>query len=102
MRTLARYLAPVLAAMEWATRPRLAAFVRHERWLGLICLFLAILLLLPLPFFNIAPALCLVAIALGMVHRDGLLVALGLVGTIVLAFSLGFAVRWMVNLFAEG
>ena len=39
--------------------------------------YLAVLLLLPVPFFNDARALFLIAIALGIIHRDGIMVAVG-------------------------
>lgn len=95
---LARYVAPVLAALELVARPRLAVVLRHERWLGAVCLYLAVLLLLPLPFVNLAPALSLVAIALGMIQRDGLLVVVGLVATIVTTLSVGLAAQWLGRL----
>jgi hypothetical protein len=97
---VARYLAPVLEFLELITRPRLTKILRYERWLGVVCLFLAILLLLPLPFVNFAPALCLVGLALGMVQRDGLLVALSLAGTALLTLSLGVAARWLADVIA--
>jgi hypothetical protein len=72
--------------------------LRYERVIGLVCLYLAILLLLPIPFVNFPPALCLVLIALGMVQRDGLLAAIGLGATAVMTLSLGFAAQWLANL----
>jgi hypothetical protein len=53
-----------------------------------VCLYLALLLFLPIPFLNFPQALCLAAIALGMVMRDGIFVAAGYVGTAVLTGSL--------------
>lgn len=97
LRVVTRYLAPVLEALELLTRPRLTRILRYERWLGAVCLFLAVILLLPVPFVNFAPALCLVGIALGMVQRDGLLVVLSLVGTALMTLSLGFAARWLTE-----
>ena len=98
LKVVARYLAPVLEFLELVTRPRLAAVPRYERGLGIVCLFLAVLLLLPLPFVNFAPALCLVGIALGMVQRDGLLVMLSLAGTVLMTLSVGFVARWIADL----
>jgi hypothetical protein len=99
---LARYLAPVLEFLELATRPRLTAVLRYERWLGLVCLYLAVVLLLPIPLINLAPALCLVGVALGMVQRDGLLVILSLIGTVLMTLSLGFVARWLASTFGFG
>ena len=100
LRFLARYLAPALEFLELITRPRLAGVLRHERLLGVVCLYLSLVLLLPLPFVNFAPALCLVGIALGMIQRDGLLVLFGLGGTLLMTLSLGVAARWLADLIA--
>jgi len=97
LRFVARYLAPVLEFLELVTRPRLGGILRYERWLGLVCLYLAMLLLLPLPFVNFAPALCLVGLALGMVQRDGLLVMLSLAGTVLMTVSVGVIATWVTD-----
>ena len=84
-----------LAWSERLSRSRWQGLAQQERLLGLVCLALSVLLLLPLPFFNVPPALCLVLLAWGMVQRDGVMVAAGLVGTagllILLAGLLGTA-----------
>jgi hypothetical protein len=87
---LARYGAPFLEMLEYLTRPRLQVFLRSERVIAAVCLYLSLLLLLPIPFVNFPPALCLLVIALGMVQRDGALVAAGLVLTAALTYSLQF------------
>lgn len=96
---LARYGAPVLDVLEKLSRPRWHVLVRSDRALGLLCLYLSVLLILPIPFFNAAPAICLVAIALGMVHRDGLMVAIGALGTAVLTFALVYLGGWVEAFF---
>jgi hypothetical protein len=80
----ARYLAPVLRWVERASRPRWRRLAGQERLIGLVCLYLSIILLLPLPLVNAPPAMCLAAIALGMIQRDGLLIAAGIAGTVVI------------------
>lgn len=101
LRAMARYAAPVLQVLEKLSRPRWPWFVRSDRVLGLICLFLSVLLLLPIPFFNAAPAICLIAIALGMVHRDGIMVASGITGTAAVTVSVGFLADWISNFLAR-
>lgn len=101
VRVVARYLAPVLEFLELITRPRLTAILRFDRLLGLVCLLLAVLLLLPLPFVNFAPALLLVGLALGMVQRDGLLVLVSLFGTLLMTLSLGFAAQWLTGVVTD-
>lgn len=100
LHVLVRYLAPALEFLELITRPRLTGLLTHQRLLGIVCLYLSIVLLLPLPFVNLAPALCLIGLALGMVQRDGLLVALSLAATLVMTLTLGVAARWLGDLIA--
>jgi hypothetical protein len=71
--------------------------LRHEWWIGLVCLYLSLLLLLPIPFLNFPPALCLVVLALGMVQRDGLVAAIGLALTAAMTLSLGIVGDWVVD-----
>lgn len=51
----------------WADRGRLS---------GVVCLLLTIMLALPIPFGNIAPALCIACI--GIIQRDGAVIAASL------------------------
>lgn len=101
LRAMARYAAPVLQVLEKLSRPRWPWFVQSDRVLGVLCLFLSILLLLPIPFFNAAPAICLIAIALGMIHRDGIMVASGIAGTAAVTVSVGFLADWVSNFLAR-
>ena len=75
---LSRRIAGPVRRAERISRPRLAALVARERPLGLLCLALSCVLLLPIPFLNAAPAAALVLIAWGLVQRDGAFVAAGL------------------------
>jgi hypothetical protein len=59
-----------------------------ERLAGVFSLFLSVILLLPIPLFNTPPALCLCAIALGLIQRDGLLIGVGMGGTVLTAAAL--------------
>lgn len=79
----ARYLAPVFRSIERASRPRWLWLARRERLLGFICLYLSIILILPIPLLNSPPAACLAAVALGMIQRDGVFIAAGIVGGLV-------------------
>jgi hypothetical protein len=87
---IARYVAPVLAWLEKASRPRWKFLVREERLMGLLCFYLALILFMPLPLINAAPALCLAAVALGILHRDGVLIIIGCIGSILLTTGLVF------------
>lgn len=87
-------VAPLLGRVERLSRPRWFDLARQERLLGLVGLYLSILLLAPLPFFNVPPALCLVLLAWGMVQRDGKAVAVGLGGTLAVTAALVGLVEW--------
>jgi hypothetical protein len=79
----ARYLAPVFRWIERASRPRWLWLARRERLVGFICLYLSIILILPIPLLNSPPAACLAAMALGMVQRDGIFIAAGIIGGVI-------------------
>jgi hypothetical protein len=99
MQFLARYAAPVLQVLESLSRPRLHFMLKSDRAIGVVCLLLALMLLMPIPFLNFPPALCLAVIALGMVQRDGLLVLTGLAIAAFMAFALRFAADWLIAFF---
>jgi len=78
-------LAPWLARAEKLLKPRLLWMTSWigERFIGLVCLFLAVVLVLPIPFGNMLPAAAICLMALGVLERDGLWVIAGLVTTVV-------------------
>jgi hypothetical protein len=56
---------------------------------------------------NAPPAICLAAVALGIIHRDGVLIAFGLVGAIAISAALFLVAdllarigRWMWSFIA--
>lgn len=75
---------PHLVRVERLLRPRwtiLSAEIA-ERLLGLVFLLLATIVSLPIPFGNQPPAVAMAFIAIGLVHRDGLYVAIGLAAAV--------------------
>jgi hypothetical protein len=72
---------PMLARAERLLKPRLPFLVNSgtERFIGAVCLLLAVILLLPIPFGNMLPALAICIFALGLLERDGVWVLAGLV-----------------------
>src|SRR5699024_5461165 len=76
--------ASFLKQLERVSRPRLLVLAHQNRLLALMCLLLALVIALPIPFGNLPPALCVLLIALGMVQRDGLLVAVGIGGALLI------------------
>ena len=93
-KVVAGYLVPVLSWFETLSHPRMLMLARRERLIGLVCFYLSLILILPIPFLNAPPAICLALIALGLIQHDGLLIAIGFIGTIVVTLVLVWAVIW--------
>jgi hypothetical protein len=70
---------PWLERMEGVSRPRLPFLFGAvgERVIGLVCLLLALVLILPIPFGNIVPAIAVSVLSLALVQRDGVLAIFG-------------------------
>jgi hypothetical protein len=64
-----------LKRFESLSRPRWRSLVMQTRIIGAFCLLLSVIIALPIPFGNMLPALCILGIAIGMLHEDGALVA---------------------------
>lgn len=74
-------LVPFLSRAENLLRSRWSILSGHagERPLGALCLTLAAVLALPIPFGNILPAAAICLIALGILERDGIWVLVGVI-----------------------
>jgi len=101
---IAKYVGPVLDWLERVSRPRWNFFVREERLTGVLCLYLSLILFLPLPLMNAPPAIALAAVALGIIHRDGILIAAGWLGAVIISAVLFFVAaalaevaRWLLH-----
>jgi hypothetical protein len=64
---------PLLARAEKLLKPRLSLFVKDnaQNVIGAVCLLLAVVLMLPIPFGNMLPAIAISLISLGVLERDG-------------------------------
>jgi hypothetical protein len=78
---LVRRICPWLRRAETMLRPRAGALALPpmEYLVGLVCLLLAIVVLLPIPLGNMLPALAISMLALGILERDGYWIVGGLV-----------------------
>jgi hypothetical protein len=78
VKALGRIL-PLLARMEAVVRPRLRFLTGRigVRVVGVACTLVAVILILPIPFANLVPALALGLFSLGLTRKDGLLVLAG-------------------------
>lgn len=81
---------PWLARVERLLKPRWSLLVKGnvERVLAAVCALMAFLLILPIPFGNLFPGLSLLLISLGLIERDGVCVASGLILSVVSVFYL--------------
>ena len=83
-------LSPYLTWLERRLKPRFTYL--YNPWLdrvtGLICLVLAIIVFLPIPFGNMLPALAISAFGLGVAERDGVVGLFGGVMAMVSIFVL--------------
>ena len=100
LRKLFAALARLLLVTERFIRPRLNLFARHPglvRANGALIFLISMLLAIPMPpGFNAPPALAIVVLTIGSLERDGLVVILGYVLSILnfllfaIFFTLGF------------
>ncbi len=69
----------LVRGVERLTRPRLPFLTGEvaDTITGLVCVLMAVVMALPIPFGDTLPGLALVLFALGMMQRDGLAVLLG-------------------------
>ena len=84
---LVRRISPWLTRAERLLRPRAVVLVLPpmEYLVGLVCLLLAVVLVLPIPLGNMLPALAISLLALGILERDGLWILAGLAAAAVSA-----------------
>jgi hypothetical protein len=85
LKRAARAMLPGLRALERSTRPRATWMVSKagQRVIGLAVIVLALLIALPVPGTNLPLALTVFVLAVGLIRRDGLLIAAGLLLTAV-------------------
>lgn len=83
-----------LRPLIWVERrcsPRMPRLVSHRshRWVGIAILILALVVAFPGPMTNFLPALAILAITVGLLERDGLIVLGGLLfGIVAIAVAL--------------
>jgi hypothetical protein len=84
--------------LERVLRPRWPGLssARAERWLGLVCLLLSVMLALPIPMANLLTGWSVLIIAIGLVEDDGLLIGVGLVvAVLALAMAVAVSLAWL-------
>jgi len=97
--TLVRRIVPWLARAERLLRPRVVGLASPpmEYLVGLLCLLLAVVLVLPVPLGNMLPALAISLFALGIMERDGLWILAGFAAAVASAVVVSGVVFAMVK-----
>ncbi len=90
---------PLLYKLDLLTQPRLQLLsdVRTYRFYGTMFFILAFLILLPLPFFNYAPAVVIMLSVIGLLSHDGLFLLLGITLFGIIMAGFGIAVAMMLS-----
>lgn len=94
---------PWLARAESIMRPRLELLAKRPGIYvaGFVAFFMSLLVLLPIPGANMAPSVAICIIALGLLERDGLWIAIGVlvgvVSTIVVAAIYWVLISWAIG-----
>lgn len=106
-RALVLRIGPWLGRAEKLLRPRASALALPpmEYVVGIVCLLLAVLLVLPIPLGNVLPALAISLMALGVLERDGLWVLAGFIvaaiSTVVVSGVVFAMIKTALFLFAQ-
>ena len=97
VRALGNRVIPWIEKLERVVRPRwlFLTLPPMPSLIGFLVVGLALVVMLPLPFSNLPPAVALLCLSLGLLERDGLMILIGLsVG--VIALIVGVLVTYVV------
>lgn len=107
LRALGNRIIPMIERLERYVRPRWL-FVTNApmpSMVGVLVVVLGLVVTLPLPFSNFPPAVALLCIALGLLERDGVLIAAGFaIGCFALAIggmAISVAIEVAIHFFAK-
>ncbi|MFU0506403.1 exopolysaccharide biosynthesis protein [Pseudaminobacter sp. NGMCC 1.201702] len=99
VRVVAGRASSFLKRVERISKPRLRIVADRSRILAAMCLLLAAVIALPIPFGNLPPAICVLLMAVGMVQKDGALAAAGFAGGFVILGGSVFAADYLIGFF---
>lgn len=103
--TIVEKAAPVLKKVERFLRPRLyfASSSAGEKIIGIFAFLFCISIAVPLPFTNLVPAWGVLVMALGLLSRDGITIALGMLigsfGLVITSSILLFGTKAALKIF---
>lgn len=100
-RTASQKILKRLRQVERLTRPRLPILTGEvaDVIIGILCILLAVMMALPVPFGDALPGITLVLLSLGIIQRDGVFILLGLLGSILCAIYLALVWTTVVAIF---
>lgn len=91
------FVSLVTRAIPWIERAE--RMLKHRLWvmvsppaqrvLGALCLFLSLVLILPIPFGNMLPSLAICILALGLLERDGAWIVAGCIAAVIATTIVG-------------
>jgi hypothetical protein len=89
--------------LEDYIKPRFEVFDKPylQVILGAVCIFLSVIVTMPLFLSNLLPGLALTLIAVGLVERDGLLISLGMAFGIICSILIIFIWFNIFNIFIK-
>jgi len=89
---------PMMYKLDLWTQPRLSilASERMYKFYGLMIFILSALILLPLPFFNYAPAVVIMLSVIGMLSSDGLFILLALISFVAIIGAFIYAANGLI------
>jgi len=82
---------PYFQKIELLLKPRLSIFsgILGEKIIGTACLICSVSVLLPIPFSNTVPSMGIVAMAIGLIERDGIIIIGGMmIGTMGISLTI--------------
>lgn len=102
--TVTERVAPYLSRLENYIRPRMTSLCIPELYpvYGVVLFALTIILLLPLPFINVLPALCIVLLLLALLQNDGLVILSVLIFTCIFIIALITGFFWLGDAMFSG
>ena len=86
--SMIRFLAVPLRWAESRSYQRLPVFAKRERLVGVVCLLMSLLLVMPIPLMNAPPAIAIACMSWGLVQRDGVFVGIGIAVSIGVLISI--------------
>ena len=96
VRALGNKAIPWIEQIERVVKPRWLVLTQPPMpaIIGIFVIALALVLIVPLPFSNLPPAVALICFSFGLLERDGLMILIGL-ATAAVALTIGVSITYV-------